>query len=75
MNIPQLKTKLTDLESNCYKTLEKYQDGYLRNYTTTLYRLQDITVSPIINIPRTIIKGIIDKGHMELLPDHKFRLL
>lgn len=71
----ELKTKLTDLEANCYKTLEKYPDGHLRNYTDGQYRLQDAVFNPIINIPRKMIVSIVNKGHIELLPDHKFRLL
>lgn len=70
-----MKTKLTDLESNCYKTLEKYPDGFLRNYTKGQYRLQDSAVNPIINIPRTMINKIVEKGYLELLPNHKFKLL
>lgn len=70
-----LREILTTLESECYKTLEKYPDGFLRNYTTTLFRLQDSQINPIINIPRKTVQSVIDKGYSELLPGHKFKLI
>lgn len=66
---------LTDIEKGIIQGLEKHPDGILRGYTPALYRFLDDKFNPIANLGRTQINNLVFKGYLELLPDHKFKLL
>lgn len=75
------KEPLTNAESQCVKGLQEYPNGFLRKYPNGLdqekyqYRFQDASVNPVANLSKALVQKLIDKGYLELLPEHKFRLL
>ncbi len=75
------KEPLTNLESQCIKGLQEHPRGYLRKYANGIerdkymYRFQDERVNPVANISKSVIERLVEKGYLELLTDHKFRLL
>lgn len=71
----EVREKLTDLEKSMLQGLEKHPDGFLRGYSPSLFRFLDSNYNPIANLNRITVWSLESKKYIQLLPDHKFKLL